>query len=61
MKKIVNVGLIFKNRVGIVSQVSKRIFENDGNITRSEMIKLGNLLHIFFQKVEGYLVTLLID
>ena len=42
MKKIVNVGLIFKNRVGIVSQVSKRIFENDGNITRSEMIKLGN-------------------
>jgi len=42
MNKIVNVGLIFKNRVGIVSQVSKRIFENDGNIINSEMIKLGN-------------------
>ena len=28
MNKIVNVGLIFKNRVGIVSQVSKKIFEN---------------------------------
>lgn len=42
MNKIVNVGLIFKNRVGIVSQVSKRVFDNGGNITQSDMIKIGN-------------------
>jgi len=42
MNKIVNVGLIFKNRLGIVSQVSKKIFDNGGNITKSNMVKLGN-------------------
>ena len=42
MNKTVNLGLIFKNRIGIVSQVSKRIFENGGNIIHSDMIKLGN-------------------
>jgi len=42
MNKIVNVGLIFKNRVGIVSQVSKKVFESGGNITKSDMVKLGN-------------------
>lgn len=42
MNKVVNVGLIYKNRIGIVSQVSKRIFVNNGNIINSEMIKLGN-------------------
>ena len=42
MNKVVNVGLIYKNRIGIVSQVSKRIFENEGNIINSEMIKIGN-------------------
>tara|TARA_B100000963_G_scaffold135102_1_gene117470 strand:- start:2667 stop:3146 length:480 start_codon:yes stop_codon:yes gene_type:complete len=42
MNRIVNVGLIFKNRIGIASQVSKRVFDNGGNITQSDMVKLGN-------------------
>jgi glycine cleavage system regulatory protein len=52
MNKIVNVGLIFKNRVGIVSQVSKKIFENGGNITKSNMVKLGN--HFAFDLTATY-------
>jgi len=52
MNKIVNVGLIFKNRVGIVSQVSRKIFENGGNITNSNMVKLGN--HFAFDLTATY-------
>ena len=42
MNKVINYGLIFKNRPGIVSEVSKRIFDNNGNILNSNMIKIGN-------------------
>ena len=39
---LINVGLIFKNRIGIVSSVSKSIFHQQGNIMNSNMIKIGN-------------------
>ena len=42
MNRVINFGLIFKNRVGIVSQVSKQIYDNNGNILNSNMIKIGN-------------------
>ena len=42
MNKTVNVGLIFKNSIGIVSEVSRKVFNNGGNITQSSMMKLGN-------------------
>ena len=42
LHKTRNFGLIFKNKVGIVSQVSKKVFECGGNIVASDMKKLGS-------------------
>ena len=42
MNKIHNFGLLFKNNIGLVSRVSKHIYEKDGNILHSNMIKVGN-------------------
>ena len=42
MNTIHNFGLLFKNNIGLVSRVSKHIYEKDGNIIHSNMIKVGN-------------------
>ena len=39
---LINIGLIFKNRIGIVSSITKSIFQNQGNIKHSSMVKLGD-------------------
>ena len=37
-----NIGLIFKNNKGIVSKLTKKIYEKECNILHSNMCKLGN-------------------
>ena len=42
MNKIVNFGLIYKNKIGIVSKITEVLHKNDCNILQSNMVRIGN-------------------
>jgi len=41
-RNLINVGLIFKNQTGIVSSITRSVYNASGNILNSKMVKIGN-------------------